>query len=139
MLEQYPQDVKLVFKNYPLSRHKHARKAAAAALAAQLQGKFWEFHHKLFEHYEKPDESVIQEIAGSLELDMDRFKRDMESSAVRMLISRDVNDARAAGVRGTPTVFVNGKQFKKRDFRYISQVIDRELRKLGGSQEQTSQ
>jgi len=63
VLEKYPQQVKLAFKNFPLPSHRFATKAAIAALAANAQGKFWEFHDALFKNYTSLDDAKIQQIA----------------------------------------------------------------------------
>jgi len=102
-----------------------------AALAANEQGKFWEFHHKLFENYKALNDSKIQDIAKQLSLDMEEFNRDMNSSVITDLINRDIKNGRQVGVRGTPTIFVNGKLLKKRDLGGFSEMIDAELKREG--------
>lgn len=129
VLERYPDDVKLVFKNFPLDRHGYARKAAAAALAASAQGKFWEYHDKLFEDPQALSDQRIKQIAVELGLDMEKFNRDMASPGVRQLIQEDEREGRKAGVQGTPTVFVNGKFLKERSFTGFKQMIEAELKK----------
>ena len=79
-LKKYPKSVKIVFKNFPLSSHKFAKKAAAAALAAGRQGKFWEFHDELFKNYRNLDDKKILEIAKKLELEEARFKQGSSGS-----------------------------------------------------------
>jgi len=98
-----------VVKQFPLRSHRFARKAAAAALAAKEQGKFWEFHEKLIENQSSIDEKKIEDIATELHLNMEQFKRDMNSAPVNDLIVRDLRDGRAVGIRGIPTVLVNGR------------------------------
>ena len=132
MLEKYAEDVKLVFKNFPLARHKFSRKAAAAALAAHAQGKFWEFHDKLFKNYRNLNEAKVQEIAKELGLDLERFNRNGKDSAIQQLIIRDVKNGQQAGVRSIPTVFVNGKLLKNRSLTGFQQMIDAELKKSPG-------
>ena len=129
MLDKYPKDVKLVHKNFPLSKHKFAMKAAAAALAANTQGKFWEFHDRLFKNYKNLNDTKIQEIAKELALDMDRFNKDMKDPAIQKLIIRDVKDAQKAGVRGIPTVFIGGKLLKTRSLQGFQRMIEAELKK----------
>jgi len=130
VLEQYPNDVKLVFKNFPLERiHKFARDAAIAAQAANQQGKFWEFHTQLFQNYNKLSEEKINEIAQSLKLDMEQFKQDRENPALSAIIQRDLKDGVEAGVRGTPTIFINGRLLQQRSLPGFKQVIDEELGK----------
>ena len=109
MLDKYPKETKFVVKHFPLRSHRFARKASAAALAAKEQGKFWEFHEKLVENYRSIDEKKIQDIATELHLNMEQFTRDMNSAPVNDLIVRDLRDGRAVGIRGIPTVLVNGR------------------------------
>jgi protein-disulfide isomerase len=132
VLERYPKDVKIVHKNFPLQSHAHARTAAAAALAAHAQGKFWEFHRKLFENQKSMGPDKIQEIARELGLDMERFNADSKSPAVENLIRRDVRDGQEAGVEGTPTIFINGKLLKRYDLQGFAERVEAELRKRGG-------
>jgi protein-disulfide isomerase len=130
VLEQYPNDVKLVFKNFPLTRiHKAAMNAAIGALAAHQQGKFWEFHTELFKNYNKLNDAKFDEIATNLELDMDQFKKDMQNPALAGLVQRDLKDGAAVGVRGTPSIFVNGRQLKQRSLAGFKAVINAELAK----------
>jgi len=130
VLKQYPNEVKLVFKNFPLERiHKSAKNAAIAALAANQQGKFWEYHAELFKNYSSLNDAKFTEIAQSLGLDMDQFKQDMGNPALAALVQRDLKDGVDAGVRGTPSIFVNGRVLKQRSLPGFKQVIDAELAK----------
>jgi protein-disulfide isomerase len=129
LLEKYKKDVKLVFKNFPLPMHPFARKAATAALAADRQGKFREFHHKLFEAQSALSDEKIQEIARALKLNMETFNRDMNDPALQSIIYRDMNEGSQAEVPGTPTVFVNGKLVQLRSFQELDQAIGAELKK----------
>jgi protein-disulfide isomerase len=129
VLEKYPKDVKVVFMSFPLSSHPYARIAAAAALAAGRQGKFWEFHHKLFENFRDLTPTKIQEIAKGLNLDMDKYNRDMRDPAIQNLIARDIKEGYEAGVQGTPTVFVNGRVLRKRSLEGFSELIQKALKK----------
>ena len=131
MLEQYPNDVKLVFKNFPLTRiHKFAAKAAVASLAAEKQGKFWEYHDALFKDYNKIDDAKILEIAETLELDMTKFNEDLSSKDLEAKVSADLREGVDAGVRGTPSLFVNGRLVKQRSPQGFKSLIDDELKKL---------
>jgi protein-disulfide isomerase len=128
VLERYPKDVKVVFKNYPLRNHKYAQQAAAAAHAAEKQGKFWEFHDLLYENYNKLNNAKVIEISKELGLDVEKLLRDMKNPQILALISRDKREGDRAGVRGTPTIFINGRQFKdRRSLQGFGAVIDREL------------
>ena len=127
MLGKYPEDVKLVVKHFPLKSHKMALKAALAALSANNQGKFWEFHSKLFENFRSLNDQKIEEIAKELNLDMEKFARDQNTPAIKNLIFRDLQNGRAAGVGGTPTLFINGKRVKSRSLQNLSAMIEKEL------------
>ncbi len=130
MLEQYPNDVKLVFKNFPLTRiHKAAMNAAIAAMAAHQQGKFWEFHSELFKNYNKLNDEKFDEIAQSIGLDMEQFKQDIKNPALSAMVQRDLKDGVEAGVRGTPSIFINGRLLEQRSLPGFKQIIDEELAK----------
>jgi protein-disulfide isomerase len=129
VLEKYPKQVKLVFKNYPLKKHRFARPAAIAAIAARKQGKFWEFHDLLFKNYNRLNTEKINDIARLLNLDLEQFKRDQKSPDVLKRIRLDMSDAAKAGVRSTPSVFVNGKLLKNRTMAGFKRVIEKNLEK----------
>jgi protein-disulfide isomerase len=130
VLEKNPQTVKLVFKNMPLKFHQMAMPAARAALAAQEQGKFWEFHDRLFAE-KKLSKVSIARIAQELNLDNARFEKDMASPEIQARINKDLQDAQKAGVTGTPTAFINGRLLKQRSLEGFQAIIDDELRKRG--------
>jgi protein-disulfide isomerase len=129
VLEKYPEEVKLVFKNYPLSMHSFARSAALASLAAHAQGKFWEFHEKLFANYNSLNDAKLQEFATQVHLDRGKFDHDMASASLRQIVDRDSSEGRNLGIRGIPTVYVNGKPIEDRNPRGFQHMIDAELRK----------
>jgi protein-disulfide isomerase len=131
VLEKYPDDVKIVFKNFPLGNHKFAMKAATAALAAESQGKFWEFHDLLFKNYNKLNDQKIREIALELGLDQTEFEKKMKDPKITAMIRQDVREGAQAGVRGTPTIFINGRRLKDRSLKGFQSAIDKELQKLG--------
>jgi protein-disulfide isomerase len=128
VLDRYPGKVRLVFKNFPLRNHRFARPAAMAALAAGQQGRFWEYHDKLFENYNKINEGMLVTTARELNLDMNRFERDRKDIRINNLINRDIAEGGRIGVRGTPTVFVNGLRFSQnRSLDTFSAVVEKEL------------
>jgi len=129
LLEKNPDNVKLVIKHFPLSSHKFAKKAATAALAADKQGKFWEFHEQLFKNFRSLSDKKINDIAISLELNMEKFTADQKSPEIQALITRDIRNGQAVGVRGTPTIFLNGKRVKNRSVQNFQKMIDREIAK----------
>ncbi len=131
VLEQYPKDVKLVFKNFPLASHRAARPAAVAAMAADEQGKFWEFHDRLFQDYAGIDEAKIQKIAEGLGLDMQRFEAAKRSPQILGTINRDLREAQEIGVRGTPTIYVNGRLLRNRSPEGFRDLIEKGLAERG--------
>ena len=131
LLEKYPQDVKVVFKNFPLQNHKFAMKAAIAALAAESQGKFWEFHDLLFENYNRINDQKIQDIALAVGLNLEQYEKMKKDPAIQRKVRQDLSDGRRAGVRGTPTVFINGRRLRDRSLKGFQEVIDKQLEKLG--------
>jgi predicted DsbA family dithiol-disulfide isomerase len=102
---------KLVFKHFPLAQHTHAEKAARAAVAAQNQGKFWEYHDLVFENQHRLDDASFERFAKELGLDLDRFREDLESDAVKSRVKADRQHGLDAGVQGTPAIFVNGRDY----------------------------
>jgi protein-disulfide isomerase len=129
VLERNKETVKIIFKNLPLQNHKQAQPAALAALAADKQGKFWEYHDKLFAEKKITGESFAR-LARSLDLDMDKFEEDMKSAELVNLMRADIAEAGQLGVTGTPTVFINGRKLKERSLPGFQTLIDKELRKL---------
>ena len=129
MLEKNPKDVKLVMKHFPLPSHSFARKAAIAAMAAEKQWKFWEIHQKLFAHYRQLSDAKVEEIARELGLNMERFDQDLKDPEMQARIDRDLKNGQQANVRGTPAIFMNGKQLNQRSLPGFQQAIDTELKK----------
>jgi protein-disulfide isomerase len=127
VLDKYPENVKVVFKHYPLTFHKEALPAALASMAAAEQGKFWEYHDELFINQKSLAKEKYLEIAENLGLDLKKFSLDMMRPSLRQKIEQDVAEAKKAGVTGTPTIFVNGRKLKNRDIAAISKLIDEEL------------
>ena len=127
MLEKYPKDVKLVIKHFPI--HSFARKATIAALAAGKQGKFWEIHKKLFANQKELSDAKVETIAQELGLNMEQFKQDLKDPSIGSLIDRDFDDGLQAKIRGTPTIFVNGKLLSKESLTGFQQAIEAELKK----------
>lgn len=115
--EKYEKQIVFVFRNFPLTTiHPNARAAAAAAEAAGLQGKFWEMHDKLYADQASwkdldPDQrtSYFASLAGTLGLDVEKFKTDVASEKVGKKISYDIELGKKAQVTGTPAVFLDGK------------------------------
>ena len=109
--EKHKDKVLFVYKFMPLTMHTHGEPAARAAIAAQAQGKFWEMHHQLFANGGHLEERDLQAYAKAVGLDLDRFRTDMESPATKAHLEADRKLADDLGVKGTPTIFVNGREY----------------------------
>jgi len=129
VLEKNPNQVKLVFKNFPIRNHKFAMPAAVAALVAGKQGKFWEFHDLLFKDYNRLSEQKVNEIAQKLKLDIKKFEKDRKDPRIIELIRRDILEGNQAGVRGTPTIFINGRLLRNRSPAGFQELIEKALKK----------
>jgi len=106
-------DLKFVFRNFPLSEmHPYALHAALAAEAAGAQDKFWDMHGMLYENQEYLDDNYLIEYAKDLELDMARFEKDFGKKEYYQKVKDDYASGIKAGVRGTPSFYVNGKKFE---------------------------
>lgn len=132
LMAAYPKDMKLIFKQFPLSMHPNAPLAAAASLAAKEQGKFWELHDLMFANFRKINRDNILIWAKQIGLDMERFKNDLASTKYQAVIQKDVADGEAVGVYGTPAFFINGKHYNGPvTMETLKPILDAELK--GGS------
>ena len=130
LMKNNPQNVKIVFKHFPLGFHKDAIGAAEAAMAAGAQGKFWEMHDKIFANQEKISIDNLKGYAQELKLNMTKFNADLESHRFKPAIDEDTQTAGQLGVRGTPTVFVNGKKVVgAKPVEEFQKIIDEFLKK----------
>ena len=111
VMAAYPKDVKLIYKQFPLSMHPHAEMAAEASLAARDQGKFWEMYDVLFKNYRRLSSDNILLWAKDIGLDVDKFKADLVSGKYKAVVQKDLADGEGAGVYGTPAFYINGKQY----------------------------
>lgn len=108
------QSVRFVFRQFPLPQHEQAQLAAEASLAAEAQGKFWEYYDLLFDNQEKLARGDLERYAEQLEFDMAAFQAALDEGKYREAVQQDINDGRALGVRATPTVYINGTQYTGR-------------------------
>jgi protein-disulfide isomerase len=130
VLKAYPSQVKLIFKQYPLDMHSQAALAAAAALAAHRQGKFWQLHDAMFADRTHLSRKTILAMAGAVGLDTKRFEQDWDSAAVKQAVAREQTEGDKAGVEATPTVFIDGQKYNGAlDFDVIRPVIEAELKR----------
>ncbi|MCB9527313.1 MAG: thioredoxin domain-containing protein [Myxococcales bacterium] len=128
--KDYGDKIAVVFKHNPLPFHKNADPAARAAIAAGMQGKFWEMHDKLFENQKALAAENLEQYAKDLGLDMAKWKADMESEAVKKQIAEDQALANTFGARGTPNFFINGRKLTgARPTASFKEIIDDEIKK----------
>jgi protein-disulfide isomerase len=130
LLEEYPEDVRLVFKQYPLPMHKDAEPAARAALAAHEQGKFWPMHDLLFQNQRALEGPQLVEYAKQLQLDLDAFTKRLDAEEIKQRVKADLEEGQRVKVRGTPSFYVNGKfQSGAKKLEDLKAIVDEE-RKL---------
>jgi protein-disulfide isomerase len=110
-MKAHPNDVRVVFKHYPLASHPLADGAARAAVAAAKQGKFWVMHDLMYKNQDKLDEHGLKELAVEAGLDLATFIQDSRDEATRQVIMADMREADRLGLRGTPMVYINGRLF----------------------------
>ena len=134
VLKKYPNDVRVVVKQFPLSFHKQARKASLYALAAERQGKYHEMSNKIFEDYRslKTNEDLPRQYAKELGLDMAQFDKDMQDPSLDARITKEINQMKQSGISrmSVPKFLINGKEPQgKRDIDNYSAIIEAEIKK----------
>ena len=123
--QKYPDKIKFVYKHFPLSFHSNAKAAAAASIAAQNQGKFWEFRYALAPHSRELSDSTYIAIATEIGLDVEKFKKEMVlDSAMEARIDKDFQLGVKVGVQGTPNFYINGK----RQDRFSPELVEKMLK-----------
>jgi protein-disulfide isomerase len=111
IMRQFPKDVRLVFKQFPLDSHSQAELAAEASLAAQAQGKFWEMHDLLYAGFPDVSRKKIMIYARELKLDIPRLTAELDSHKYRARVRAEEQEGEKAGVNGTPSFYFNGKHY----------------------------
>ena len=109
LMAKYPTQVKLVWKDFPLPIHPDARPAAEAAQCAREQGKFWEYHDKLFANQTEMTPANLKQWAGQMGMDSAKFSACFDNAAHRQRVQGDMNEGNRDGVSSTPTIFINGR------------------------------
>ena len=123
--------MRIVFKHYPLDFHKDAMPAAMASIAALEQGKFWEYHDKLFANQQKLPRPFLIQYARELGVNAQQFESALDAPRVKSAIDADVAEAKSLGITGTPGFFVNGRFLSgAKPFEEFARVIDAELTRL---------
>jgi protein-disulfide isomerase len=133
VLKAYPDKVNFMMKQFPLRQiHPNADPAARAALAAGRQGKFWEMHDALYKLGRDLNPENIKKTAETLGLDMAKWEADMKSDDVSKQITDELALGSKVNVRGTPTIFINGKMAQNRSVDGFKAQIDEELKNKKG-------
>jgi protein-disulfide isomerase len=133
VLKKFPQDVRLVYRHFPLDNiHPNARPAAEASLCAEEQGKFWPFHELVFEATAKLSADTLRGVAEKAGLDLAKYDACVKERRFQARVDADVADGREAGVSGTPAFFVNGVPLSgARSAEEFEKLIQSELARAG--------
>jgi protein-disulfide isomerase len=120
LLKEYNSRLRIVFRNFPLSAHEHAREAALAAEAAGFQGKFWEMYDTLYREQavwsKAPNaRELFESYAGTIGVNLDQFKKDVDSDKARERVDSDQALADSLGIKVTPTIFINNRPVDPKD------------------------
>jgi protein-disulfide isomerase len=132
VLTAYPAEVQLVYRHFPIDRlHLQARLAAQAAECAVAEGRFWDYHDRLFDQTDLSSTQQLKELALELSLDLPTFERCLNEEWARTRVAQDVEAGTRAGVSGTPTFFINGRLLVGvHPFEAFKTIIEQELAAL---------
>lgn len=126
---EYQDRVAFRFVHFPLSYHTNSLRAAEASECANDQGKFWEYHDKLYENQKRLGDELYYEIAGHIGLDLSSFRQCLESSSKREAVLRDLQESISKNLRGTPSFFVNNVAVDNYAYENFKKIIEQELNK----------
>jgi protein-disulfide isomerase len=127
---KYGDKVRLVFRQFPLAFHQNAQKAAEASLCANDQGKFWEMHDAMFANQQALAVDALKAKATELGLNAETFNSCLDSNKHAAAVKADLEAGAAAGVSGTPAMFINGRFISGAvPIEQITQVVDDELKR----------
>ena len=120
LLKEYDSRLRIVFRNFPLGPHEHAREAALAAEAAGMQGRFWEMHDVLYREQavwsKAPNaRELFESYAGTIGLNLDQFRKDMDSEKAKERVDSDHARGDSLGIKVTPTLFINDQPVEPKD------------------------
>jgi protein-disulfide isomerase len=128
VLKTYGDKIRFVYRHYPLPNHPDARPAAEAAACAQEQDKFWPYHDVLFANVSRLSAKDLKDHAGTAGLDATKFAACVDSRRFKEQVDKDIAEADAAGVTGTPAFFINGRPLEgAQPFEAYKRIIDEEL------------
>jgi len=130
--QMYGDEVRLVYRHYPLPMHNNAERAAQASMCADEQGKFWEMHDGMFANQRALGADQLKATAAGLGLDAEQFNTCLDSGRFAAQVAADAAEGNAAGVSGTPALFVNGRFISGAvPLEQITSIVDDELRRHG--------
>ncbi len=120
LLKEYDSRLRIVFRNFPLALHEHAREAALAAEAAGLQGHFWEMHDVLYReqaNWSKAPNAreLFESYAGTIGLNLDQFRKDMDGEKAKERVDADHARGESLGIKVTPTLYINNQPVDQKD------------------------
>jgi protein-disulfide isomerase len=128
LMKDYPDKIRVFFRHSPLPFHSDATPAAQAAVAAELQGKFWPMHDILFKNQQNLKRPDLEKYAKEIGLDVEKFKKDMDSPEVKKRVDEDLELGKKLGVQGTPNFFINGRPIRGAvPYEQFKSAIDDEL------------
>ena len=133
IVTEFGDRVRLVVRDFPLSQHANARKAAEAAEAAREQGKYWEYIAVLFRNQSALGVDKLRQYATEVGLDRARFDASFDSGKFAEKVQRDVLDARKLGVNGTPALYINGKRVSDNSYESVKSAVETAL-KIGAAE-----
>jgi len=128
LVTEYGDKVRLVTRDFPLSQHTEALKAAEAAEAAREQGKYWEYIHILLRNQSALTVDKLKGYATELALDRTRFDSALDSGKFSESVQRDVEDGMKLGINGTPTIFINGRRVSAKSYEDLKASVDAALK-----------
>lgn len=132
---EFPNDLRVVTRYFPLPGHRNSMTAAIAVEAASKQGKYWEMHDKLFETQETwgnkqvPNPQIFEQYAQEIGLDMAKFKADVADPTTKARVQRDFDASEKLGNSSTPSLFVQGKKVQPRGYEEFKALIQVEVDK----------
>jgi protein-disulfide isomerase len=128
LVDEYPNDLKVYFKHYPLSSHTNARLAAEGAVAAHKQGKFWPFNEKIWAISENLTPAGMEKAAKEGGLDVKRWRLDLDAEDVKARVDQDKSEGNDLGINATPSIYINGRKYNDPlDIASLRDWIDEEL------------
>jgi len=108
---KYGDDIVVYYRHFPLSAHPEADVAARAAVAAQMQDKFWPMHDLLFKYQKQLSPQKIKQFARQIGVNYSKFEKDMVSAEAVRRVREDKQAGEEAQITGTPSIFINGRRY----------------------------